>query len=93
MKKYVEDLDFQGEENIRDWPPWSPQDIRRKKGVLAAARMMVNSAMTAPVAGCVPQVETEIIYGEDIVLILEVIEPVAKAARYVQWDYQTIKGL
>ena len=51
MKKYVEDLDFQGEEYLNEWTPWSPQDIRRKKGVLEAARMMVNSAHTAPFAG------------------------------------------
>ena len=24
MKKYVEDLNFQGEERISDWPSWSP---------------------------------------------------------------------
>ena len=65
MKKYVEDLDFQGEERISDWTPFSPQDIRRKKGVLSAARMMVNAALTAPVAGGVPQLEAELIYGQD----------------------------
>jgi uncharacterized ferredoxin-like protein len=64
MKKYVEDLDFQGEETMCEWTPWSPQDIRRKKGVLESARMMVNSAMTAPVAGGVPQLEVELIYGQ-----------------------------
>jgi len=65
MKKYVEDLNFQGEERLSDWPSWSPQDIRRKKGVLDAARQMVNSAFTAPVAGGVPSLEAEIIYGQD----------------------------
>jgi len=64
MKKYVEDLDFQGEENINEWTPWSPQDIRRKKGVLEAARLMVNSALTAPFAGGVPQIEVDLIYGQ-----------------------------
>jgi uncharacterized ferredoxin-like protein len=65
MKKYVEDLNFEGEEIIRDWPFWSPQDIRRKKGVLEAARLMINSALTAPFAGGVPQIETHLIYGQD----------------------------
>ncbi|MEN8244219.1 MAG: hypothetical protein ABFS43_04900, partial [Thermodesulfobacteriota bacterium] len=64
MKKYVEDLDFQGEEHISDWTSWSPQDIRRKKGVLDAARMMVNAALTAPLAGGVPSIEAELVYGQ-----------------------------
>ena len=65
MKKYVEDLDFCGEENINEWTPWSPQDIRRKKGVLEAARLMLNSALTAPVAGGVPSTEGHLVYGQD----------------------------
>ncbi len=65
MKKYVEDLDFQGEEYVSDWTPWSPQDIRRKKGVLEAARLMLNSAMTAPLAGGVPSVEGHLVYGQE----------------------------
>ena len=64
MKKYVEDLNFQGEEHVSDWTFWSPQDIRRKKGVLEAARMMLNSAMTAPIAGGVPQIEAHLVYGQ-----------------------------
>lgn len=65
MKKYVEDLNFQGEEHVSDWTFWSPQDIRRKKGVLEAARMMLNSAMTAPFAGGVPQIEAHLVYGQE----------------------------
>ncbi len=65
MKKYKEDLDFQGEEHISDWMFWSPQDIRRKKGVLAAARLMINSALTAPIAGGVPQTEIQLVYGQE----------------------------
>lgn len=65
MKKYVEDLNFQGEEYFNEWTPWSPQDIRRKKGVLEAARLMLNAALTAPVAGGVPSVDAHLIYGQD----------------------------
>ena len=65
MRKYVEDLDFHGEEYVNEWTPWSPQDIRRKKGVLEAARMMLNSALTAPCAGGVPQMEGHLVYGQE----------------------------
>lgn len=65
MKKYMEDLDFQGEEYVSEWTPWSPQDIRRKKGVLKAARLMLDSALTAPVAGGVPSIEAHIVYGQE----------------------------
>lgn len=65
MKKYVEDLDFHGEEHVSDWTFWSPADIRRKKGVLEAARLMLNSAMTAPLAGGVPQIEAHLVYGQE----------------------------
>ncbi len=65
MKKYHEDLDFRGEEYVSDWTPWSPQDIRRKKGVLDAARLMLNSAMTAPAAGGVASIEGHLVYGQE----------------------------
>jgi uncharacterized ferredoxin-like protein len=78
MKKYVEDLDFQGEEYISEWTPWSPQDIRRKKCALEAARLMVDAAMTAPVAGGVPSVEAHIVYGqEELEAIARKIEDIA----------------
>ncbi len=65
MKKYEEDLNFCGRERISEWPPWSAQDIRRKKCVLEAARLMMNAALTAPMAGGVPSTEGEIVYGDD----------------------------
>ncbi len=64
MNKYIEDLNFEGEEFMSDWTFWSPQDIRRKKGVLAAARLMINAAMTAPIAGGVPSLEVHLVYGQ-----------------------------
>jgi len=78
MKKYEEDLNFRGEEFVSDWTPWSPQDIRRKKGVLEAARLMVNSALTAPLAGGVPQIEAHIVYGqEELEAIARKVEEIA----------------
>lgn len=65
MKKDIEDLDFRGEEYVNEWTSWSPQDIRRKKGALEAARLMLNSALTAPVAGGVPSTEAHIVYGQE----------------------------
>ncbi len=80
MKRYVEDLDFQGEEHVSDWTFWSPQDIRRKKGVLAAARMMLNSAMTAPCAGGVPQIEAHLVYGQaELEAVARKVEEIAHA--------------
>lgn len=82
MRKYIEDLDFQGEEKISDAAAWTPQDIRRKKGVLQAARMMVNSAMTAPVAGGVSSLEAELVYGqEEIEALARKVEETAHAGK------------
>ena len=48
---------------VNDWPIYSPQDIERRKNTLAAARLMLNAAMTAPNAGGVSQVEAHIVAG------------------------------
>jgi uncharacterized ferredoxin-like protein len=48
---------------INDWPQYSPDDLKRRKNVLLAAKLMVNAAMTAPNAGGIPQIESEIVYG------------------------------
>ncbi len=78
MKKYVEDLNFSGEEYISEWTSWSPQDIRRKKCALEAARLMMDSALTAPFAGGVPSIEGHIVYGqEEIEAIARKVEEIA----------------
>ena len=78
MKKFVEDLDFRGEEYVSEWTPWSAQDVRRKKGVLAAARIMLNAALTAPFAGGVPSIEGHLVYGqEEIEAVARKIEELA----------------
>jgi uncharacterized ferredoxin-like protein len=56
------------------------------------AKNIVMAIKKAPQITGKTQVESEILWGEDILPIIEVLEPVAKAARYVKWDYQTIKG-
>lgn len=83
MQKYVEDLNFQGEEHVSEWTPWSPQDIRRKKGTLEAARMMLNAAITAPIAGGVPSTEGHLVYGQ---------EELERVAREVEELAHTNKG-
>jgi uncharacterized ferredoxin-like protein len=78
MKKFIEDLDFRGEEHISEWTPWSPQDIRRKKCALEAARLMMNSALTAPFTGGVGQIEGHIVYGqEELETIARKVEEIA----------------
>ena len=44
---------------------YSPQDVNRRRNTLVAARLIVNAALTAPQGGGVPQVEAEIVYGQD----------------------------
>ena len=44
---------------------YSPQDMNRRENTLGAARLIVNAALTAPQGGGVPQVEAEIVYGQE----------------------------
>lgn len=60
--------------------------------LVEVAKNIVLAIKKAPMITGKTPIEAEIIYGDDIVPILEVLEPIAKAARYVHWDYQTIKG-
>lgn len=50
---------------IRDWPPYSPTDQERRENAIIAAKLMMNAAFTAPCTGASPQVEGEIVYGEE----------------------------
>lgn len=56
---------LRGEEFINEWPPHSPQDARRREGTLIAAKLALNAAMTAPVAGGVPQIDAQLVYGQE----------------------------
>ena len=59
--------------------------------VIEVAKSIVLAIHKAPQITGKTKIEAEIIWGDDLVPIIEVLEPVAKAARYVQWDYETIK--
>lgn len=56
--------DFSGREYLYEYPPYSPQDLRRREGTLAAARLMINAALTAPFVGGVSHVEAELVFGQ-----------------------------
>lgn len=56
---------LRGEEYINEWPRHSPQDLRRREATLTAARLIMNAALTAPVAGGVPQIEAHLVYGQE----------------------------
>jgi uncharacterized ferredoxin-like protein len=64
--KLMEKYDQQrGVEKMDEYPRFSPQDLRRREGTIAAARLCINAALTAPVAGGVPQAEATLIYGQE----------------------------
>ncbi len=56
---------LRGEEYINEWPRHSPQDLRRREAVLVAAKLVLNAALTAPVGGGVPQIEAQLVYGQE----------------------------
>lgn len=60
--------------------------------LLEVAKSIVLAIHKAPQITGKTVIETEIVYGEDLVPIIEVLAPVAQAARYVMWDYETIKN-
>lgn len=60
--------------------------------LVEVAKHIILAVKKAPSITGKTAIEAEIIYGDDILPILEVLEPVTKAVRYVHWDYQTIKG-
>lgn len=59
--------------------------------LLEVAKSIVLAIHKAPQITGKTQLEAEIIWGEDLEPIIEVLGPVGKVARYVQWDYETIK--
>ena len=64
---------------MSEFPPLSPADLARRENVLLAARLMMNAAFTAPVAGGVPQIESHIVHEleeiEEIALKMEELAP------------------
>jgi uncharacterized ferredoxin-like protein len=60
--------------------------------LVEVAKSIVLAIHKAPQITGKTKIEAEIIWGEDLVPIIEVMGPVAKVMRYVQWDYETIKN-
>ncbi len=60
--------------------------------LVEVAKSIVLAIHKAPQITGKTTIEAEIIWGEDILPIIEVLEPIAPIVRYVQWDYETIKG-
>jgi uncharacterized ferredoxin-like protein len=60
--------------------------------LVEVAKSIVLAIHKAPQITGKTKIEAEIIWGEDLEPILDVMEPVGKVMRYVQWDYETIKN-
>lgn len=56
---------LRGEEYVNEWPRYSPQDLRRREATIIAAKLAMNAALTAPVAGGVPQIDAHLVYGQE----------------------------
>lgn len=56
---------LRGEEYVEEWPRHSPQDTRRREATILAAKLCMNAAFTAPVAGGVSQVGAHLVYGQE----------------------------
>ena len=50
--------------DMTDWPPYSPADMARREGSIAAAKLMASAAFTAPKSGACPNIECSIVYGQ-----------------------------
>ena len=61
--------------------------------LIEVAKSIVLAIHKAPQITGKTKIEAEIIWGEDLEPIIEVMGPVAGVMRYVQWDYETIKLL
>ena len=62
-----------------------------REHLLQVAKSIVLAIHKAPQITGKTAIEAEIIWGEDLEPIMEVLGAAATVARYVQWDYETIK--
>ncbi len=60
--------------------------------LVEVAKKIVLAIHKAPQITGKTEIEAEIIWGDDLVPIIEVMGPVAQVMRYVKWDYETIKN-
>ncbi len=51
--------------HTKEFPWFSPSDLNRRQRALDAAKLMVNAAYTAPVAGGVDHMEAELVWGAE----------------------------
>nr|MCU0600711.1 hypothetical protein [Desulfobacterales bacterium] len=61
--------------------------------LVEVAKNIVHAIHKAPQITGKTEIDAEIIWGEDLEPIIEVMGPVANVMRYVKWDYETIKNL
>jgi uncharacterized ferredoxin-like protein len=59
--------------------------------LLSVAKSIVLAINKAPQITGKTAIEAEILWGDDLVPIIEVLEPLAPVVRYLQWDYETIR--
>ncbi|MDA8405123.1 MAG: DUF2148 domain-containing protein [Desulfobacteraceae bacterium] len=59
--------------------------------LIEVAKSIVLAIHKAPQITGKTQIAAEIIWGEDLTPIVEVMGPVSQVMRYVKWDYETIK--
>lgn len=59
--------------------------------LLDVAKSMVQAAYKAPLTTGRVKLQTEIITGEDLVPIIEILSVLAKVSQFVAWDYVTLK--
>ncbi|MGB9825159.1 MAG: hypothetical protein ACPLRU_00675, partial [Desulfofundulus sp.] len=66
--------------------------LAAQEHLLDVARSMVQAAFKAPQTTGRVKLQAEIVTGEDLVPIIELLGVMAKISQFVAWDYQTIKG-
>ncbi len=60
--------------------------------VLEVAKNIALAVHKAPQITGKTEIEVEIIWGEDLEPIIEVMGPIAQVMQYVRWDYETLKN-
>ncbi len=50
--------------HCKEFPWYSPSDLKRREHAIEAAKLMLNAAQTAPVTGGVDHMESELVWGE-----------------------------
>jgi uncharacterized ferredoxin-like protein len=59
--------------------------------IIEVAKKIVLALKKAPTITGKTKIEAEILWGDDLIPMLDVLEPVAKVSTYTNWDYKTMK--